>query len=296
MIYTSPITLQVSRPTPKGYHEPLIFPLSSSITVTLQTPISQNPPNSQLPGEDDDGYLLISESDVSSWVVGMRVPYPFSHPRYDPTKFITSQKSSLYTSPRLPSLPPVPIDHKHDLKEILSKFDYRYSAAFGEYEKCLSTPVSSLDDPNCNLTEFIEIEKLKLSNHYKFFQELHSSDQTSTSNSSLEANTMGLLILVGLFGGIIMTILLVLSFILYLNYINETPLTISEIITKLLAWKSFSSIPSSNKPHQHHNLEIFHDQELGRGSNGTVVLRGLFEGRRHVAVKKMVARFHNFER
>lgn len=39
------------------------------------------------------------------------------------------------------------------------------------------------------------------------------------------------------------------------------------------------------------SLEIYHDKELGRGSNGTVVLEGLLEGKRSVAVKKMLSRF-----
>eukprot|EP00602_Paraphysomonas_sp_CaronLab_P004311 CAMPEP_0185030820 /NCGR_PEP_ID=MMETSP1103-20130426/17898_1 /TAXON_ID=36769 /ORGANISM="Paraphysomonas bandaiensis, Strain Caron Lab Isolate" /LENGTH=1201 /DNA_ID=CAMNT_0027566089 /DNA_START=102 /DNA_END=3707 /DNA_ORIENTATION=+ len=38
-------------------------------------------------------------------------------------------------------------------------------------------------------------------------------------------------------------------------------------------------------------LEIHHDKELGTGSNGTVVLRGVLEGKRHVAVKRMLSRF-----
>lgn len=57
-----------------------------------------------------------------------------------------------------------------------------------------------------------------------------------------------------------------------------------------------SLLQNSISQYKHHNLEIFHEIEIGRGSNGTVVFRGLFEGRRHVAVKKMVARFHHFER
>ena len=40
-------------------------------------------------------------------------------------------------------------------------------------------------------------------------------------------------------------------------------------------------------------LVIFDKEELGRGSNGTVVLRGLLEGKRHVAVKKMLSRFQS---
>jgi len=39
------------------------------------------------------------------------------------------------------------------------------------------------------------------------------------------------------------------------------------------------------------SLEIYHDKELGRGSNGTVVLEGVLEGKRSVAVKKMLSRF-----
>ena len=39
------------------------------------------------------------------------------------------------------------------------------------------------------------------------------------------------------------------------------------------------------------SLQIFKDKELGRGSNGTVVLQGILEGKRAVAVKKMLSRF-----
>ncbi|CAE7585229.1 ERN2, partial [Symbiodinium microadriaticum] len=41
------------------------------------------------------------------------------------------------------------------------------------------------------------------------------------------------------------------------------------------------------------HLVIFEKEELGRGSNGTVVLKGMLEGKRQVAVKKMLSRFQN---
>jgi hypothetical protein len=364
MIYSS-ISSQASNPTLKAsYHESLVFPLSSSITVTLQKPISQSSPHPsgssssarEDPFEgDDDGYLLISESDVSSWVVGMRVPYPFTHPRYDPTKISTIplrttgphsffsasvSASAAASTHRLPSFKPSSSSASassfkqfKEMKEMLSSFDYyRYSTAYGEYEKCLHSPDTETDSgsdsgsgsgsTNCNLTEFLEMEKMKHFNQFKFYEQLNSgtngnSHSAAAAAASLESNTIGLLVLAGIFGGIFVSILLILSVIFYLNSLNKNPLTMSEIVRKLISTPqqlitdsdtSLASVSHHSELQQqsqlqlhhhrpqHHNLEIFHEEELGRGSNGTVVLRGLFEGRRHVAVKKMVARFHNFER
>jgi hypothetical protein len=389
MIYPSPVSLQVSPTAPPSqragtataaaaYHEPpLIFPLSSSITVTLQKPLhSDHLPkvsssSSLLEEEegDEEGYLLISESEVSSWIVGMRVPYPFTHPRYDPNKISTiSHHPPLF--PRHTLLPSSPLSSsssrskhphppsRHDtiayqlFEEMLrTDFDYRHSAAFSEYEKCLFSPSSSStadgggsrgESGHCNLTEFIEIEKMKLANKYHFYHELNHgadphglftsssssssshSDTLLTSSQTMEVNTVGLLVLAGIFGGIFVSLFIIIFLIVYFNYLNHlktttgsstNSITLSGLVThchelsyKLLMMDpttlgSHSLLPPSpslplNPSHGsgHHNLQIFHDQELGHGSYGTVVLRGLFEGRRHVAVKKMVSRFHNFER
>jgi hypothetical protein len=384
-----------SNPTLKAsyHHESLIFPLTSSITVTLQKPISQHPPrphsssfssssNEEDAMEDDDGYILISESDVSSWVVGMRVPYPFTHPRYDPNKISTishktppgpyhlfsSSASAASATHRLPSFQPssflssstsasasasaggggggggASLEQLKEMREMgFSNFDYyRYSQAYDAFEKCATGQVTSATSAatgegtsgagaaTCNLTEFIERERVKHFNQFKFYEELNSGGAAGHAalSPALESpTTIGLLVLAGIFGGIFVSLLLLLVVIFYLNSLNKTPLTRTEILKKffvsLVTPSSASSLvdssqlpPSSetdltlseqhqtslahpdrhpHRPH-HHNLEIFHEEELGRGSNGTVVLRGLFEGRRHVAVKKMVARFHNFER
>jgi hypothetical protein len=288
-MYHPPLTLQV----PKSSRDTII-PLSS-ITVTLQqplpaTPSEKYPLQNSFPIEDD-GYLLISESEDSNWAVGMRVPFPFSHPRYDPNKIPPSTTS--LSSQRLPSFIP-PLD---PLQEELMKFpyDYKFSSAYMDYEKCLLSQwsVDGQSDISCNLTEFIEIEKQKLANNNKFLQELNSADGIPlVSPNNSPSASVGILVLVGVFGGVMVSILLIVAFFLYMYYAKgSNPSSIlqppqSEEITTHL---------TTSKP-KHPNLEIFHEQELGRGSNGTVVLRGLFEGRRHVAVKKMVARFHNFER
>lgn len=288
--------------------------------------------------EEDDGYILISESDVSSWVVGMRVPYPFTHPRYDPKKISTISRkysgpsplfpatsSSSASTHRLPTFKPTSVSTStsssnslkrfQEMEEMLSNFDYyRYSHAYGAFEKCLQNPSSQDASGNCNLTEFIELEKMKHFNKFKFYEELISGGtdpHPSSSSPALESNTIGLLVVAGIFGGIFVSTVLILFGIFYLNSLNKTPLTFSEILKRFILTPqdlttsetdtTASSFLSQHQlqfksPRHHHNLEIFHEEELGRGSNGTVVLRGLFEGRRHVAVKKMVARFHNFER
>jgi hypothetical protein len=213
-----------------------------------------------------------------------------------------------------------------DFEEMLAKdFDYRHSAAFGEYEKCLIAPGTvgnaESDSGNCNLTDFIEMEKIKLANKYKFYRELNEADEARggglfspySQSSTSSAQTMGLFVLAGIFGGVI-SLVMIFVLILYFNSVNQRransspwPSSVSEFLEHLQTiyrrlvdpathTSAHPSPPVPSHGSGHHNLQIFHDQELGHGSYGTVVLRGLFEGRRHVAVKKMVARFHNFER
>lgn len=296
--------------------------------MTLQKPLKLSEDSEE---EDEDGLLLISESDISSWVVGMRVPYPYSHPRYDPNNIRSSRQANSFSpfpSNRLPTFNSNQESRVDEFRAKLSSYDYRYSAAFSEYEKCLLLPLTSNNQNefnSCNLTQFIEIEKQKLANKQKFYDELalNGGNDPILPNqqqiNQIEPPSIIILLLAGIFGGVFMLIFLFLLYILYLHSkgknilqsnfnILQSNSPSSSISTSILS--SSSSLSSSTSPssiltlstqlslpqHKHHNLEIFHQHEIGRGSNGTVVFRGLFEGRRHVAVKKMVARFHHFER
>lgn len=254
----------------------------------------------------------------------MRVPYPYSHPKYDPNKIRPSRESDLFSpfsSNRLPTFTSSQESRVGEIRARLSNYDYRYSAAFSEYEKCLLLPLTS-NNPGefntCNLTQFIEIEKQKLANKHKFYEELSLNDIDTILNNhrinQVESYSLTILIFAGIFGGIFMLLFLFIGYLSYLHFIKKKPLSWNifqqhlqsqqeqillqqshqlNLDSKLLEISTSQNFISQYK---NHNLEIFHEYEIGRGSNGTVVFRGLFEGRRHVAVKKMVARFHHFER
>ena len=236
----------------------------------------------------------------------MKVPFPYSHPKYDPSKIRPSRESPIFSpfsSNRLPTFSSSQESRADELRAKLSDYDYRYSAAFSEYEKCLLTPLTSnylheLD--SCNLTQFIEIEKQKLINKNKFYQELSGNNVDSILKNQpvhqIQSPSLSILFVAGLFG--LFIVFLVPFYLLYLYYNNIKKKSSLETLQSQADLTSSPELvifqPQSNL--KHHNLEIFREHEIGRGSNGTVVYRGLFEGRRHVAVKKMVSKFHHFER
>lgn len=85
------------------------------------------------------------------------------------------------------------------------------------------------------------------------------------------------------------------------NDASNLPLAIVTTVTVIFLWAAIRTFfhPTASRADMiadegiaSCSLEIFHDKELGRGSNGTVVLEGVLEGKRSVAVKKMLARFH----